>query len=37
MLSRHGHGFSLVAQSCPTLATQWTVAHQDPLSMEFPG
>ena len=23
----------LVAQSCPTLATPWTVAHQAPLSM----
>ena len=22
-------------QSCPTLATLWTVAHQAPLSMEF--
>ena len=25
----------LVAQSCPTLATSWTVAHQAPLSMRF--
>ena len=25
----------LVAKSCPTLATPWTVAHQAPLSMEF--
>ena len=25
----------LVAQSCPTLATPWTVAHQAPLSMGF--
>ena len=25
----------LVAKSCPTLATPWTVAHQDPLSMGF--
>ena len=24
-----------VTQSCPTLATPWTVAHQVPLSMEF--
>ena len=24
-----------VTQSCPTLATPWTVAHQAPLSMEF--
>ena len=26
----------LVATSCPTLATPWTVAHQAPLSMGFP-
>ena len=25
----------LVAQSCPTLVTPWTVACQAPLSMEF--
>ena len=25
-----------VAQSCPTLATPWTAAHQAPLSMGFP-
>ena len=25
----------LVTQSCPTLVTPWTVAHQAPLSMEF--
>ena len=25
----------LVTESCPTLATPWTVAHQAPLSMEF--
>ena len=25
----------LVTQSCPTLATPWTVAHQAPLSMRF--
>ena len=30
-----GGGGSLVAQSCPTLATSWTVAHQAPLSMGF--
>ena len=24
-----------VAQSCPTLATPWTVAHEAPLSMRF--
>ena len=29
-------GGSLVAKSCPTLATPWTVAHQAPLSMGFP-
>ena len=26
----------LVAQSCPTLATLWTIARQAPLSMGFP-
>ena len=26
-----------VAQSCPTLATPWTSAHQAPLSMGFSG
>ena len=26
----------LVAKSCPTIATLWTVAHQAPLSMGFP-
>ena len=26
---------SEVAQSCPTLATPWTVAHQAPPSMGF--
>ena len=28
-------GDGLVAKSCPTLATPWTVAHQVPLSMGF--
>ena len=28
-------GGGLVAQSCPTLATPWTVACQAPLSMGF--
>ena len=28
-------GGALVAKSCPTLATPWTVAHQAPLSMGF--
>ena len=27
----------LVTKSCPTLANPWTVAHQVPLSMDFPG
>ena len=26
----------LVAKSCPTLATQWTLAHQASLSLGFP-
>ena len=26
----------LFAQSCPTLATPWTIAHQPPLSKGFP-
>ena len=30
-----GGGGSLVAKSCPTLVTPWTVAHQAPLSMGF--
>ena len=25
----------VVVQSCPTLCDPWTVARQDPLSMEF--
>ena len=29
-------GGGLVAKSCPTLATSWTVACQAPLSMGFP-
>ena len=29
-------GGGLVAKSCPTLATPWTVARQAPLSMGFP-
>ena len=28
-------GGCLVAKSCPTLETPWTVAHQTPLSMGF--
>ena len=31
------HSLSLVAKSCLTLATPWTVARQAPLSMGFPG
>ena len=30
-----GHGGGLVAKSCLTLATPWTVARQVPLSMGF--
>ena len=30
-----GGGGGLVAKSCPTLATPWTVARQAPLSMGF--
>ena len=34
--SQTGHGGGgLVAKSCPTLVTPWTVAHQAPLSMGF--
>ena len=29
-------GSGLIAKLYPTLATPWTVAHQDPLSMGFP-
>ena len=32
-LNRNGGG--LVAKSCPTLVTPWTVTCQAPLSMEF--
>ena len=28
-------GGGLVAKSCPTLVTPWTIAHQAPLSMGF--
>ena len=30
-----GGGGGLVAKSCPTLATPWTIALQAPLSMGF--
>ena len=33
---KHCHGVGLVAKSCPTLATPWTVAYQAALSMGFP-
>ena len=36
ILIKDGGGGGLVARSCPTLATPWTVAHQAPLSMELP-
>ena len=29
------HGGGVVAKSCPTLATPWTVGRQAPLSMGF--
>ena len=35
ILSTCGGGGGLVARSCPTLATPWTVACQAPLSMGF--
>ena len=36
--SQTGHGGGgLVAKSCPTLVTPWTVACQAPLSMGFSG
>ena len=31
----HGGGGGLITESCSTLATAWTVAHQAPLSMGF--
>ena len=37
-MKRHdgGDGIVLVIQWCLTLVIPWTVAHQVPLSMEFP-
>ena len=35
LLYGDGGGGGLVAKSCPTLATPWTVAHKAPLSMGF--
>ena len=34
-IGEDGESQSEVAQSCPTLATPWTAAHQAPLSMGF--
>ena len=34
-MSQHCFWIVLVAQSCPTVVTPWTVALQDPLSMGF--
>ena len=34
-LKRCGGAGGLVPQSCPTLVTSWTIAHQAPLSMGF--
>ena len=34
---KRGGGSGLVTKSCPTLVTPWTVAHQAPLSRDFPG
>ena len=31
----YGGGGGLVAKSCPTLVTPWTIAHQTTLSMRF--
>ena len=35
-LIKHAGGSGLIAKSCLTLVTPWTVAHQAPLSMGFP-
>ena len=32
-----GYFYVLVAQLCWLFATWWTVPHQDPLSIDFPG
>ena len=32
-----GGGGCLVSKSCLTLVTSWTIFHQVPLSMDFPG
>ena len=37
MLFPHLYGDGLVAKSCPTLATAWTVACQASLSKDSPG
>ena len=36
-ISKRVHGGGLAAKLCPTLVTQWFVAHQVPLSKAFPG
>ena len=36
VLIKDGGDGGLAAKSCPTLVNPWTVAHQAPLSMEFP-
>jgi len=35
LVLKNAGGGGLVAKSCPTVATPWTVAHQAPLSMGF--
>ena len=35
-LIKHAGGSGLIAKSCLTLVTPWTVAHQAPLSTGFP-
>ena len=37
MYSSGGGGCGLVAKSCPTLGTPWTVACQAPLAWDSPG
>ena len=36
IFSQFGLHLNMHAQSCPTFATLWTIAHQTPLSMGFP-
>ena len=35
-LIKHAGGSGLIAKSCLTLVTPWTLAHQAPLSTGFP-